>query len=72
MRILNALKVIELKIKEIEKAEVKKKKEAEYKNFATATSEIFSRGLSRVGAKIRSKVAQHMINNNVIPKRELL
>lgn len=71
-RILNALKIIELKIKEIEKAEVKKKKEAEYKRVANATSELLSKSLSGFGNKLRSKVAQHMLNNNIIPKKELL
>lgn len=68
-RILNALRVIEMKIKEIEKAEVKMKKEAEYKKIANATSEILSRSLSNFGNKIRSKVAQHMVGNNLIPKK---
>lgn len=71
-RILNALRVIELKIKEIEKQEVKKKKEKEYEKVIGATSQILSKSLSNFGNKLRSKVAQHMLNNNVIPKKELL
>lgn len=71
-RILKALRVIELKIKEIEKAEVKRKKEAEYKKVVGATSQLLSRSLSNFGNKLRNKVAQHMLNNNIIPKKELI
>lgn len=64
--------MIELKIKEIEKEKTKKKKEEEYKKLANATSQILSKTLSNFGNKLRSKVAHHMVNNNIIPKKELL
>lgn len=48
---------------------VKAKKEEEYQRIAHATSQILSHSLSKVGNKIRSKVARHMANNNVIPKK---
>lgn len=67
-RILNALNMIELKIKEIEKEKTKKKKEEEYKKLANATSQLLSKTLSNFGNKLRSKVAHHMVNNNIIPK----
>lgn len=33
---------------------------------------ILSKALSNFGKKIRSKVANHIINNNIIPKKDLL
>lgn len=40
--------------------------------MANATSQILSKTLSNFGNKLRSKVAHHMVNNNIIPKKELL
>jgi hypothetical protein len=71
-RIFNALKIIEMKIKEIEKEKTKKKKEEEYKKLANATSQLLSKTLSNFGNKLRSKVAHHMVSNNIIPKKEIV
>jgi hypothetical protein len=64
--------MIELKIKEIEKEKTKKNKEEEYKKLANATSQLLSKTLSNFGNKLRSKVAHHMVSNNIIPKKELI
>ena len=71
-RILNALRMIELRIKEVEKEKTKKQKEEEYKKLANATSHLLSKTLSNFGNKLRSKVAHHMVSNNIIPKKELI
>jgi len=66
------LKLIELKIKEIEKERTKKKKYEEFKSLANATSLILSKALSNFGKKIRNKVAKHIVHNNLIPRKDLL
>ena len=37
--------------------------------MASATSQILSKTLSNFGNKLRSKVAHHMMNNNIISKK---
>ena len=71
-RVYNALKLIELKIKEIEKERTKKKKQEEFKSMASATSVILSKALTSFGRKIRNKVAKHIVHNKMVPKKELL
>lgn len=66
------MNMIEMKIKEIEKEKTKKKKEEEYKKMANATSHLLSSKLGNFGNKLRSKVAHHMVSNNIIPKKELM
>ena len=40
--------------------------------MANATSNLLSSKLGNFGNKLRSKVAHHMVSNNIIPKKELL
>lgn len=44
----------------------------EYKNLTNATSIILSKALSNFGKKIRNKVARHIVNNNLMPKKDIL
>lgn len=71
-KIYNALKLIELRIKEIEKERTKKKKIEEYKNLTNATSIILSKALSNFGKKIRNKVARHIVQNSLVTKTDIL
>ena len=71
-RIYNALRMIELRVKEIEKEKTKKNKIEEYKNLTNATSIILSKALSNFGKKIRNKVARHIVQNSLIPKKDIL
>lgn len=71
-RIYSVLKLIELKIKEVEKERTKQKKHEEFKSMASATSIILSKALSNFGKKIRNKVAKHIVHNNLIPRKDLL
>ena len=46
------------------------KKEQQFKELKN--SKIFeSRTLSSIGAKLRNRITQHIIDNNVIPKKEI-
>lgn len=45
--------------------QVKKKKEEEYKKAANMMNHILSRNLNNFGNKLKSRVAQHMINSHV-------
>lgn len=40
--------------------------------MANATSQILSKSLSHFGNKLRSKVAHHMVSNNIISKNEIM
>lgn len=44
----------------------------EFKNLTSATSIILSKALSNFGKKIRSKVARHIVQNNIIPQKEIM
>ena len=44
----------------------------EFKNLTSATSVILSKALSNFGKKIRSKVARHIVQNNLVPKKDIL
>ena len=50
---------------------MKAKKEEEYKKAASLTSQILSKNLNNYGNKLRSRVTQHMINNNVLANKEI-
>ena len=71
-RVYNALKLIELRIKEIEKERTKRKKHEEFRSLASATSLILSKALSNFGKRIRNKVAKHIVHNNLIPRKDIL
>jgi hypothetical protein len=66
------LRLIEDKFKEIEKQRTKRKKMEEFKNLTSATSVILSKALSNFGKKIRSKVARHIVQNNLVPKKQIM
>ena len=68
--ILDALKNIEIRIKELEKREVKKKKEDEYNRAMSMASQMISKKLNNYGNKLRSRVTQHMINHNIFANKE--
>lgn len=59
-----------MRTKEIEKIQVKKKKEKEYQKGLELVSQI-NTSLNGIGPKIRSRVAQHMISHNVFSKKEM-
>jgi hypothetical protein len=40
--------------------------------MANATSVLLSRALSSFGKKIRNKVANHIVHNNLLPRKDLL
>jgi hypothetical protein len=40
--------------------------------LANATSFILSKTLSNYGSKVRWKMTQHLVNNNIVPKKDLL
>ena len=65
------MNMIEMKIKEIEKEKTKRNKEEEYKKLANATSNLLSK-MSNFGNKLRSKVAHHMVNNNIVAKKDIM
>lgn len=64
--------MIEVRIKEVEKERTKKKKIEEYKSLTNATSLILSKALSNFGNKVRSKVAKHIVQNSLIPRKDIL
>ena len=69
---LNALRLIEMKIKEIEKEKTKLNKMEEMKNLTSVTSVFLSKALSSFGKRIRNKVARHIVKNNMLPKKDIL
>jgi hypothetical protein len=72
IRVYEALRAIEEKTKEVEKEKTKRKKMEEFKNLTSATSIILSKALSNFGKKIRNKVARHIVQNNIVPKKDIM
>jgi len=44
----------------------------EFKNLTSATSIILSKALSNFGKKIRSKVTRHIVQNNIVPRKDIM
>lgn len=44
----------------------------EFRNLTSATSIILSKALSNFGKKIRNKVARHIVQNSLVPKKDIL